>query len=176
MARVCAAMCCGQASAAGLWGAVDRLVGRAPTVADLRSHALQLLAARLWRRIGRDVPVDFEQLERKAAVVTMATPHLLAKVREVYDGPALLHKGPEVAAHYPDPALRLFGDVDILVPDAERVQQALLAGGFEPLGDPALYLDLHHLRPLRWPDLPLIVEIHGRPKWIEGLFPPSTAD
>jgi len=158
------------------WAAVDRVVARAPTIADLRSHGLLLLAARHWRELGRDVPLDVVELERRAAVVALTAPRVLAQVRSALDGPAILHKGPEVAKHYPDPALRLFGDVDLLVPDAERAQRALLAAGFEPTGDPALYMDIHHLRPLRWGDMPVIVEIHSRPKWVDALPPPHVAE
>ncbi len=88
----------------------------------------------------------------------------------------ILHKGPEVAAHYPDPILRDFGDVDLIVRNAEEVQRALIAAGFEEIGDPALYVDIQHLRPLRWPELPLRVEIHSRPKWVEALPGPSTEE
>lgn len=159
-----------------LWAAVDRLVDRAPTLADLRSHRLELFAARRWRLLGREVPADIAQLERTSAVVALSVPALLEQIRAAYDGPVILHKGPEVAARYPDPTLRLFGDVDLLVADAEQAQAALLAAGFEPTGDPALYRDIHHLRPLQWQDLPLVVEIHSRPKWVESLRPPSVTE
>lgn len=159
-----------------LWAAVDRLVDRAPTVDDLRSHRLELFAARRWRQLGRDVPAEVAQRERAAGVIPLTVPALLSHIRDVYEGPAILHKGPEVAAAYPDPALRVFGDIDLLVPDAELAQQALLAGGFELTGDPELYIDIHHLRPLRWHELPLVVEIHSRPKWIDSSSPPSVAE
>ncbi len=100
-------------------------------------------------------------------------PRLLERVRAAYDGPIIVHKGPEVAVHYPDPILRNYGDIDLIVPDPEAVQRALIAAGFEEIGDPELYLDIHHLRPLRWPELPLHVEIHARPKWIDSLAAPS---
>ena len=165
-----------QASIDGLWAAVDRLVDRAPTVADIRSHRLELFAARRWRVLGREIPDDFAQLERASAVVALTVPTLLQRIRCAYAGPAILHKGPEVAVRYPDPALRLFGDIDLLVPDAEEAQQALLGAGFEVTGDAELYVDIHHLRPLRWQDLPVVIEIHSRPKWVDSLSSPTVAE
>jgi hypothetical protein len=82
-------------------------------------------------------------------------------------------KGPEVAVRYPGPALRGFRDLDLLVPDAPEVQRQLVAAGFEPVGLPEKYAAIHHLRPLAYPGLPLLVEVHDRPKWPERLRPPS---
>jgi hypothetical protein len=87
-----------------------------------------------------------------------------------------LYKGPEVAAWYPDPTLRLFGDIDLLAANAEEVQPALLDAGFELTGDPELYRDIHHLQPLQWEDIPVVVEIHSRPKWVESLRSPNVAE
>jgi hypothetical protein len=165
-----------QATTDALWAAVDRIVDRAPRVVDLRSHRIELFAARRWRALGRAVPDEIAQRERAAAVIPLTVPALLARVRAAYDGPAILHKGPEVAAAYPDPALRVFGDVDLLIPDAEAAQEALLSAGFELTGDPELYVGIHHLRPLRWGELPLVVEIHSRPKWVDSLPAPPLED
>ena len=159
-----------------IWEGVDRLVDRAPTLADLRSHRIELLAVRRWRAQGRSIPEELADLERVSALHRLVVPRLLERIRAVYDGPMIVHKGPEVAAHYPDPTSRNYGDVDLLVRDAEEAQQALLAAGFEPIGDPGLYLDIHHLRPLRWPLLPLYVEIHSRAKWVDALPGPSTEE
>ena len=82
-------------------------------------------------------------------------------------------KGPEVALRYPGPALRGFRDLDLLVPDAPAVQRELLAAGFEPVGLPEKYAAIHHLRPLAYPGLPLLVEVHDRPKWPEHLRTPA---
>jgi Uncharacterised nucleotidyltransferase len=159
-----------------IWDGVDRLIDRAPTLADIRSHRIELLAVRRWRAQGRSIPEELADLERVSAMHRLVVPRLLERVRAVYDGPMIVHKGPEVAAHYPDPTSRNYADVDLLVLDAEEAQRALLAAGFEEIGDPALYLDIHHLRPLRWPLLPLHVEIHSRPKWVEALRGPSTEE
>jgi hypothetical protein len=88
----------------------------------------------------------------------------------------LLLKGPEAAMAYPDPALRPYGDVDLLVADSRAAQLALIAAGFEPVGDEGRYVGLHHMRPLRLRGVPLLVEIHHSPKWPEGHEPPRNAE
>jgi hypothetical protein len=157
-----------------LWAGVDRVMDHAPELSDLASHRVESLAARRFRALGRPVPAEFRAEERAAAISSLVAPRLLARVREACDGPILVIKGPEVAARYPDPALRPFKDLDLLVPRAEKAQEALLAAGFEPIGDPALYVDIHHLRPLAVRGLPISVEVHSQPKWLEQRRPPST--
>jgi hypothetical protein len=160
-------------STAALWEAVDRVVDRAPRLSDLQAHGLHLLAARRWRELGLEVPTSLVQSQRRAAFVQLMVPALLERLRASCEGPLVLMKGPEVAVRYPDPVLRPFRDVDVLVPDAKATQDELISAGFELTGDPALYEDIHHLRPLAWPGLPLLVEIHDRPKWVEGIDPPA---
>jgi len=122
------------------------------------------------------VPDRMLAAERLAAAGTLAAPVLMAKVRAAIDGPVLLMKGAEVARHYPDPALRSFGDLDLIVPDAQRSQRQLMEAGLELCGEAWVYEGIHHLRPLRLPELPLIVEFHHAPKWIDGLEPPSVPE
>jgi putative nucleotidyltransferase-like protein len=157
-----------------LWQAVDRLIDRAATDDDIRAHRLELLAARRYRACGRSIPPDFITQERLAGLAALTTPLVLERVRAAYDSPAIVLKGPEIAAHYPDPALRGYGDIDLLVADAESAQRALLAAGFELVGDPELYVDIHHLRPVAIHGVPIHVEIHSRPKWLNGIEPPTT--
>ena len=159
-----------------LWAAVGRLVERAPSLADLASHRLELFAARRWREQGKPVPAEIVDQERRAAFATLTAPGVLSRVREAYDGVIVPIKGMEVARLYPDSALRLFGDLDVIVDDAAKAQAALLAAGFEEIGDPALFVDIHHLRPVQRPELPLAVEIHSRPKWVDGLSAPPTSE
>jgi hypothetical protein len=98
-------------------------------------------------------------------------------VRDAHDGPLVVLKGPEVAAHYPDAVLRPYGDIDLLVPGPpSEWQRALLADGFIPIGDPRLYEDIHHERPLAPPGLPLHVELHSVPKWPDGFPRPRIAE
>ncbi|HEX2044594.1 MAG TPA: nucleotidyltransferase family protein [Gaiellaceae bacterium] len=157
---------------AGLWERVDRLIDRAPDLAGLRAHRLHLLAARRWRALGRTVPEDLVREERLAAMWVVTAPVVLRRLREACGGPVLLVKGLEVASHYPDRVLRPFIDVDVIVPDAEKVQGELLAAGFVPMAA-AEHVAAYHLTPLRLPDLPVRVEVHRRPRWIAGFEGPS---
>ena len=158
-----------------LWGSVDELIDRATRLGDLRFHRLHLLAAKRFRETGKLVPRDLREAERQAAVYTLVAPVILQKAREAYDRTMVLMKGPEIACKYPDPALRPFGDLDLLVPDAAEAQRSLLAAGFVLTGSAKPYTDLHHVRPLQWPGNPMNVELHDRPKWIDGLPTPSRA-
>ena len=160
----------------GLWDAVDGLIDRATRLGDLQFHRLHLLAARRYRATGKLVPRDLREAERNSMILTLVAPVVLGKVRESYDRTIVLMKGPEIACKYPDPILRPFGDLDLLVPDAAEAQAALLAAGFVPVGSPEPYAGLHHVQPLVWPGTPLTIELHDRPKWIEGLPAPSRAE
>ena len=159
-----------------VWARVDALIDRAPSEHDLQSHRLELLAARRFRQLDRRVPEDFAAAERFSAVALLSVPVVLERMRKAYDGPAIIFKGPEVAAAYADPILRSFGDLDLLVPDPAAVSRALQGAGFELVGDPELYVDIHHLRPLVIPGVPLPIELHSVPKWIEGRTPPPAAE
>src|SRR5581483_8307003 len=48
--------------------------------------------------------------------------------------------------------------------------------GFEEALDPELFIDIHHERPLRLPELPLLIEIHNSPKWPNFLEPPPVEE
>lgn len=150
------------------WEGVGRLVDRAANSRDLRAHRLELLgAARLSER-GLPVPTELLDSVREAQLATVTASALIRRVREVCDGPILVFKGLEAAARYPLPALRPFGDIDILVPDAEAVQRQLEAAGFRHVGAELDWETLHHLARLAHPDLPFCVEVHRRPKWVDG--------
>jgi hypothetical protein len=160
-----------------LWEGVDRLIDRVRRLEDLRAHRLELLGARRWRALGRSVPPQLVDEERRTAMLALAAPILLRKIREACDGPILLMKGLALAALYPDPATRPFRDLDLLFEDAEGAQRALIAAGFEAVGyDEAYYAERHHLRPLRWPGLSLLVEVHRRPEWPHWSRPPSASE
>jgi hypothetical protein len=152
---------------------LDELLDSAPSLHDLEHHRLLLVAARRRRELGEIVPGRMIAAERMAAAGAMAAPVLMAKVRAALDGPMLVMKGVEVARHYPDPSLRSYGDLDLVVPDAERSQRQLLDAGFELCGEAWVYEGIHHLRPLRAAGLPLLVELHHAPKWIDRLEPPA---
>jgi hypothetical protein len=159
-----------------IWEAVDRLVDRAAELSDLRTHRIHLLAARRWRLLGRAIPDELAHDQRRAAVAALTAPVVLGRVRGAYDGPLVVLKGPEIAARYPDAALRPYNDLDLLVPDPAEAQRALLAAGFVPIGNPRLYVNIHHERPLAAPGLPLHVELHSVAKWPERLTPPPAAE
>ena len=149
---------------------------RAPDTAALRAHRLHLLAARSWRARGRHVPPDLRADERLAAIMALAVPSLVARVRAAYNGSLMLMKGPEAAAHRQDPETRYFRDLDFLVDDPYAAQRALVASGFIEGRNPEDYEDMHHLRPLVWPGLPLAVELHRRPNCPRWLTPPPTRE
>jgi hypothetical protein len=149
------------------------LLDGAPSAHDVEHHRLQLVDASRRREAGVEVPDRMVAAERMSAAGALAAPLLLAKVRAVLDGPVLLMKGAEVARHYPDPALRSFGDLDLIVPDAARSQRQLIDAGFELAGEAWVYEGIHHLMPLQLAGLPLTVELHHAPKWIDGLEPPG---
>jgi hypothetical protein len=155
-----------------LWARVEQLVDAAPSLGSLRTHRLQLVAARIQSAHGIPVPPDLRREQRRAAVMAMSAPLLLARARSAYDGALLLIKGPEVAARYANPSDRSFRDLDLVADDAPAAQRALIAAGFVELGDPAAYEHDQHLCPLAWPDIPLIVEVHRRanaPAWLPRL-------
>jgi hypothetical protein len=161
-------LCAGSrlAPAQDLWDAVDGFVDRAQRTSDLTYHGLQLLAARRYRATGRLVTRDLTAAEKNAAVVNLVVPIVLRAARQAYDRTIVLMKGPEVAVKYPDPGLRPFRNLDLLVPDAEEARRGLLAAGFLTEGSSLL----------RWPDVPVPVELHDRPTWPRGLPPPSRAE
>lgn len=163
---------------AALWQAVDALIDRAPALSHLRAHRLHLLAARRWRSLGREIQPDLAREELQMAAKTLATRRNLEAARAAYDGTMMAFKGITVGLRYPDPALRPCIDIDLLVDDAPRAQQALLASGFEavgPLGD-EYFVGLQHGRPLVHPAHGrVLVEVHSYPSWVNWAPLPSTA-
>jgi hypothetical protein len=154
---------------------VDRLLAASSAPESvLRVHRVELLEARRRRAAGLALAGDLIADETRAAVNEMAVTGLLARIAAACDGPLLLMKGPEVAAAYGAGGLRSFGDLDILTDDAPAAQEALIAAGFQEVFDPEIYEDIHHLRPLWWPGLPLVVELHTRPNWPAAIPGPST--
>jgi len=160
-----------------MWEHLDELLARGAThPRALRFHRVALLEARRRRAAGLEVGVELMRDEAVAAVAELAVPALLRRVRDLCDGPLALIKGPEVAIDYPGPRLRRFNDIDLLSDDASAAQAALLAAGFVEVGEAWRYENIHHLRALWWPGLPLIVELHERPKWPDGLTGPPAEE
>lgn len=159
-----------------LWDRARALVDRAPSLDALRAHRLQLLAATLWRADHRPVPDELRFEERRAALLAMAAPGLLRRIRDAYDGELLLMKGPEVAARYLDPRARYFGDLDLLAADPADAQRALVTAGFREVEFAHGWKEQHHLCPLVHPGSPLVVEVHRSPKLPEWLPAPDPAE
>ena len=156
-----------------LWLAVDALLASA-SPEQARLHGLGPLEAFRRRQRGDAVPEALAADERMAAFAMLCARPLLERVCDSCDGPLVLMKGPEIAVHYPGTA-RSFVDVDLLVTNPVRTHTQLREAGFVEIADDGLPRPRHHLRPLRWPDLPLLVEIHGQPHWPVGLEVPATA-
>ncbi|WP_028065227.1 nucleotidyltransferase family protein [Solirubrobacter soli] len=148
-----------------LWDRVGELADRSPRFSDLHHHRLHLIAASRMRARGETVPESMIFEERLAAAIALAAPMLMRRVREATDARIIVMKGPEAASRWPHPRLRPWQDLDLLVEDAHAVQGALLGAGFVEVGEPAAYVDIHHLRPLASPGLPLSIEVHMHPKW-----------
>lgn len=158
------------------WLTLVPLLERSPSLADLRAHRLELLYAALLRERGLPLPAELAESVRIARFATLSAHAVLGQIRRSCAGPLVLLKGPEAAEYYPAPGLRPFGDVDLLVADAYETQSTLLAAGFTPIGDALDWEALHHLHRLVSPDGLFAVEIHKRPKWVDGLDPPSVDD
>jgi hypothetical protein len=81
----------------------------------------------------------------------------------------VLLKGIAAQRHYPEPHLRLMGDIDLLAPPAfyDRLQTLLCDLGYIQQADmpPAFFDTHHHAMPFFHPDKRLWVEVH------RGLFP-----
>lgn len=148
-----------------LWDSLEHLVDLSPSLESLRAHRLQLAAARIWRSRGLTLPTYLRDEERRACMIAMAAPILLARARAAYGGQMMLMKGPEVAAWYREPSDRFFCDLDLLVDDAPAAQRALIASGFVEPGTTKNYDGAQHLCPLVWPGIPLFIELHRRPSY-----------
>jgi hypothetical protein len=159
-----------------IWLAVGALIDSASTEGVL-AHKLGPLAAARRRATGNSVPVELAAEERAASFAALSSTALLRRIRELGDGPIVLLKGPEVAALYP-PNGRRFGDVDVLTPDAAGLYRRLREHGFVEVERPfvASHSEHHHLEPLRWPVVPLCVEVHASPNWPRRIPAPAVAE
>jgi hypothetical protein len=156
---------------------VDKLLAAADApVSALRHHRVELLEIRRRRAAGLELEPELAAHRTRAVTNDLAVQPMLARARAAWDGPLLLMKGPELALDYGAPGLRTFGDLDLLTDDAEAAQAALIAAGFQEVFDPEVYQDIHHLRPLWWPGMPLVIELHMRANWPRGIDGPTTEE
>jgi Uncharacterised nucleotidyltransferase len=163
-------------SNAALWSRVDTILDTLAPQQAL-SHGLGPLAANRLRATGQPVPPALAQEEKGARLAAMVAPRILERAREAYDGPLVLFKGPEVASRYPG-KMRLFTDLDLLVPDARAARAAMLAAGFDEVEDPTNQYGVleHHLTPVKLGQLPLQIELHSKPKWPRRLLQPGPTE
>jgi hypothetical protein len=160
----------------GIWSSLPGLIDRAQSLDLLRTHGLHLLAVSLWRSRGTELPSDLRKEESRAAMTALAAVAVLRRVRATYDGRLMLMKGPEVAASYPEPRTRAYGDIDLLADDPVGAQRALVAAGFVAVDGPRDHVKAQHLDPVMHPDLRLTVEIHRRPNCPPCLLAPTTGE
>ena len=126
---------------------------------------------------GEPVPEVLDEISRRSAYGAVTAAPLLERIREAIDGPIVVMKGPEVAALYPQPALRPYGDLDVLVDDLEGTETQLLEAKFRPLGSIDRMLPgLHHDLPLRFEGLALAVEVHRNPGWLSWQTSPANEE
>jgi hypothetical protein len=155
------------------------------SMADLarRQGVSQVLFWRLGQRVGdaeQVEPVPQEVMDRlrqdlhAAAVQVMLAEQQLAAVLgalSTAEVPALVVKGAALGSFYPDPALRLYGDLDILVPETQldMAEGALNGLGYHCFASKAWWLDrFHHLPPMVRESGELLVELHWRLDYQEG--------
>jgi hypothetical protein len=148
----------------------------APTFADLHSHRLESFEIWRLRRLGLPVADELAAHELRSVAGSLGAERMLRAAREAYDGRLVLIKGYEVALRYPEPWLRPFSDLDLLVEDSAAAQHALQAAGFVEVGDPFIFHGIHHLRPLWLPGSILVIELHHVPKWPDGLALPPVRE
>jgi len=159
-----------------LWTSLDRIIDAAPNAAALRTHGLGPIAAWRMRVRGECVPDEIERLALGAAYASVTAAPLLQKVVDILQEPVLVLKGPEVARLYPERTLRTYGDLDLLVPDLPRAEQALIGAGFDELLPNHTIEGHHHDSPLGIGGLALMIELHRDPGWLGWLTPPSNAE
>jgi putative nucleotidyltransferase-like protein len=158
-----------------LWRRVEELAEAAPLVTDLVAHRLECFEVRRRRRLGIPVPDALARYEFSAIAANRGAKKLLEIARASYDGPMLLFKGYEVALHYPEPWLRPFTGLDLLVDDSQCAQAALLEAGFVEVGDPSMFEGIQRLRPLWLEGSTLVIELHHELKWPDRFETPSPA-
>lgn len=134
---------------------------------------------------GPQIPVKVRAgLQRDfyvAAARAMVTEWRLVSVLKTLEAasvPALVIKGAAIAALYPDPALRPYGDLDVLV---RRTQLDEAVGALERLGyhctySPAWSLDYGYDVPMASDNGQSVVELHWRLDYLAGVGRPPVED
>ena len=160
-----------------LLGSLTTRIGELAEPDRLSNHRVDALAAEIAHRRGQPVPNPLRRAALNTALLEMSATAVLERVRATVDGPVVLLKGLEVAAHYPDGLPRALTDVDLLVTDARRQHRRLLTlEEFRTGEDHPRYEDHHHLAPLWLGGLSVPLELHhalGGEAWMRL---PTTAE
>jgi hypothetical protein len=127
-----------------------------------------------WAPIPAGVREELQKDFYAAAVRGMVAERQLAQVlRALAAGgiPALVVKGAAAARFYPDPALRAYGDLDVLVPQPQvgQVEAVLNELGYAPSRPKAWKLQHGYDLPLFGDGGRLLVEIHWRLDYPKGV-------
>lgn len=93
------------------------------------------------------------------------------------DIPAIVVKGAALGVFYPDPALRLYGDIDIMIAreKLDLAEQTLYAQGYRCITSKGWWQDrIHHLSPMASESGALHVELH----WLDHIhhLPPMASE
>jgi hypothetical protein len=180
LGRILAGSPAGTEAAALLSGEASQLSGEAwARLADLARR--QGVAALLYWRLGQgnsSAPPAVrdalrEDLYTAAAQWALAEGQLVNVLGALARAgvPVVVVKGAALGAFYPDPALRLYGDIDLLVPGAQLdvAERALNDLGYHCFAAKDWWLDrFHHLPPMASESGGLLVELHWRLDYDEG--------
>jgi hypothetical protein len=157
-----------------LWESVNSLLALAP-LPGILAHRVGPLAAHRLRRLGEPIPPPLALEARAAAVCMLLVIPLVERVRASFEGRIVLFKGPELARHYPG-ASRRFGDIDILVEDAQAARTGLVDGGFAEVHQLNYTPDWHQLeQTFALKNIEVGVDVHKAPHWPVGLRTPPNA-
>ena len=126
---------------------------------DARDGVPAAVPAGVWEALR----ADFFGAAARRMVVERQLARVLAAVEEA-GVPILVVKGPAAGAFYPHPAMRTYGDLDVLVPeDRLGAAEAALNGlGYRAVKPQAWMLDHYHHLALAGDDDQLVVEVHWR--------------
>ena len=124
--------------------------------------------------VPQEVMEDLRQDLHAAAAQGLRAEQQLATVLgalSALEVPAMVVKGAALGTFYPDPALRPYGDLDIMVSEAQldMAERALNGLGYHCFASKAWWLDhFHHLPPMVSESGGLLVELHWRLDYQEG--------
>lgn len=158
-----------------LWTGIERHLDTCPRDELLGAQGVHLIAAIQRKAAGRPVPSWMDDAVKIATVNAVIAPRFVREIAGIIDAPTLILKGPELAAAYPTPAMRSYGDLDLLVADPVRAQRRLIEAGFSEAIDDEVQAP-HHLPYLFRAGSPFGVEVHRDPGWLWWMTGPTTEE